>query len=107
MESSEKYMTLENSRRLTEEMILDSLKKDSGFDLLIFQTMLTEGTLTGEDVEKLLYDQGILSKEDPDYALLTNGQLNAWQFIRKKIKKSGDYPGPAGVKPLFRIGCSG
>ncbi|SET92006.1 penicillin-binding transpeptidase domain-containing protein [Lacrimispora sphenoides] len=102
VESSEKYMTLENSRRLTEEMILDSLKKDSGFDLLIFQTMLTEGTLTGEDVEKLLYDQGILSKEDPDYALLTNGQLNAWQFIRKKIKNLEITPAQLALNP-----CSG
>jgi penicillin-binding protein 2 len=99
MESSEKYMTLENSRRLTEEMILDSLKKDSGFDLLIFQAMLTEGTLTGEDVEKLLYEQGILSKEDPDYALLTNGQLNAWQFIRNKIKNLEITPAQLALNP--------
>lgn len=102
VESSEKYMTLENSRHLTEEMILDSLKKDSGFDLLIFQAMLTEGTLTGEDVEKLLYDQGILSNEDPDYALLTNGQLNAWQFIRKKIKNLEITPAQLALNP-----CSG
>ncbi|MFV0238453.1 MAG: penicillin-binding transpeptidase domain-containing protein, partial [Lacrimispora sphenoides] len=102
VESSEKYMTLENSRHLTEEMILDSLKKDSGFDLLIFQAMLTEGTLTGEDVEKLLYEQGILSKEDPDYALLTNGQLNAWQFIRKKIKNLEITPAQLALNP-----CSG
>lgn len=102
VESSEKYMTLENSRHLTEELILDSLKKDSGFDLLIFQAMLTEGSLTGEDVEKLLYDQGILSKEDPDYALLTNGQLNAWQFIRKKIKNLEITPAQLALNP-----CSG
>lgn len=102
VESSEKYMTLENSRRLTEDMILNSLKKDSGFDLLIFQAMLTEGTLTGEDVEKLLYEQGILSKEDPDYALLTNGQLNAWQFIRKKIKNLEITPAQLALNP-----CSG
>ncbi len=85
-----------------EEMILDSLKKDSGFDLLIFQAMLTEGTLTGEDVEKLLYEQGILSKEDPDYALLTKGQLNAWQFIRKKIKNLEVTPAQLALNP-----CSG
>ncbi|HCD46607.1 MAG TPA: hypothetical protein DEQ64_23360, partial [Lachnoclostridium sp.] len=36
VEASEKYMTLDNSRSLIEEKILDSLKKDSGFDLLIF-----------------------------------------------------------------------
>jgi len=102
VEASEKYMTLENSRSLTEEMILDILKKDSGFDFLIFQTMLTEGTLTGEDVEKLLYEQGILSKEDPDYALLINGQLNAWQFIRKKIKNLEITPAQLALNP-----CSG
>lgn len=102
VEASEKYMTLENSRRLTEEMILDILKKDSGFELLIFQTMLTEGTLTGEDVEKLLYEQGILSKEDPDYPLLINGQLNAWQFIRKKILNLEITPAQLALNP-----CSG
>lgn len=102
VDATEKYMTLENSSRLTEEMILNSLKKDSGFDLLIFQTMLTEGTLSGEDVEKLLYEQGILSKEDPDYALLSNGQLNAWQFIRKKIKNLEITPAQLALNP-----CSG
>jgi penicillin-binding protein 2 len=102
VDATEKYMTLENSRRLTEEMILNSLKKDSGFDLLIFQTMLIEGTLSGEDVEKLLYEQGILSKEDPDYALLSNGQLNAWQFIRKKIKNLEITPAQLALNP-----CSG
>ncbi|CUX72101.1 Penicillin-binding protein A [Clostridium sp. C105KSO15] len=102
VDATEKYMTLENSRHLTEEMILNSLKKDSGFDLLIFQTMLTEGTLSGEDVEKLLYEQGILSKEDPDYALLSNGQLNAWQFIRKKIKNLEITPAQLALNP-----CSG
>ncbi len=102
VDATEKYMTLENSSRLAEEMILNSLKKDSGFDLLIFQTMLTEGTLSGEDVEKLLYEQGILSKEDPDYALLSNGQLNAWQFIRKKIKNLEITPAQLALNP-----CSG
>ncbi len=102
VDATEKYMTLENSRHLAEEMILNSLKKDSGFDLLIFQTMLTEGTLSGEDVEKLLYEQGILSKEDPDYALLSNGQLNAWQFIRKKIKNLEITPAQLALNP-----CSG
>ncbi len=101
-ESSEKYITLENGRRLIEEMILDDLKKDSGFDLRIFQAMIMEGTLTGEEVEGLLYDQGILSKEDPDYALLINGQLNAWQFIRKKIKNLEITPAQLALNP-----CSG
>lgn len=102
VEASEKYMSLENSRRLIEELILDSLKKDSGFDLLIYKAMIMEGTLAGEDVEKLLYDQGILSKEDPDYGLLLNGQLNAWQFIRQKIKKLEITPAQLALNP-----CSG
>ncbi|WP_312502288.1 penicillin-binding transpeptidase domain-containing protein [Lacrimispora sp.] len=102
VEASEKYMTLDNSRHMIEEKILDSLKKDSGFDLLIFQAMITEGTLAGEDVEKLLYEQGILSKEDPDYALLLNGQLNAWQFIRQKIKNLEITPAQLALNP-----CSG
>ncbi|MDR1769457.1 MAG: peptidase [Hungatella sp.] len=102
VEASEKYMSLENSRRLIEELILDSLKKDSGFDLLIYQAMIMEGTLAGEDVEKLLYDQGILSKEDPDYGLLLNGQLNAWQFIRQKIKNLEITPAQLALNP-----CSG
>ena len=101
-EASEKYITLENGRRLIEEMILNDLKKDPGFDLRIFQAMIMEGTLTGEEVEELLYDQGILSKEDPDYALLINGQMNAWQFIRKKIKNLEITPAQLALNP-----CSG
>ncbi|WP_077609518.1 penicillin-binding transpeptidase domain-containing protein [Clostridium sp. Marseille-P2415] len=101
-ETSEKYVTLENGERMAEEKIIADLKEDPEFDLQIFQAMIEEGSLTGEDVEKLLYEQGVLPKEDPDYALLLNGQLNAWQFIRRKIKNLEITPAQLALNP-----CSG
>lgn len=102
LKTPEKYIAINDEEKLAEEKIMADLQEDSYFDLLIYQAMIEENSLTGEDTEKLLYEQGILTKEDPDYEQLLNGQLSAWQFIRKKINNLEITPAQLALNP-----CSG
>lgn len=102
VENHEKYVTIEDEERLVEEKLMADLEKDAGFDLKIYEAMIEEGSLTGEEIEILLYEQGILPKEDPDYGPLLNGQLDAWQFIRRKIRNLEITPAQLALEP-----CSG
>ncbi|MEY8353213.1 penicillin-binding transpeptidase domain-containing protein [Lachnospiraceae bacterium 54-53] len=102
MENHEKYTVLADEVRLAEEKIMADLKKDAGFDLKIYGAMIAEGSLSGQDTGMLLYEQGILPKEDPDYEPLVNGQLLPWQFIRRKIKNLEITPAQLALDP-----CSG
>lgn len=102
MENHEKYTEIQDAERLVEESILNKLKQNDEFDITIYQAMIEEGSLSGQVTELLLYEQGVLSKDDPDYAPLVNGQLSPWQFIRKKIKNLEITPAQLALDP-----CSG
>jgi penicillin-binding protein 2 len=99
---SETYVAIEEEERLVEEKLLADLKESQDFDLKIYEAMIGEGSLSGETIESLLYEQGILSKDDPDRALLQSGQLSAWAFIQKKIKSLEITPAQLALNP-----CSG
>lgn len=99
LDNIEKYVTIEEEESLLEQKLLEDLKASSEFDLKIYQTMIEEGSLSGREIELLLYDQGILSADDPDYPLLLNGQLSPWQFIRKKIENLEITPAQLALNP--------
>ena len=65
--------------------ILNGLRDDSGFHKLVYKYVLSSGTVTEQEICLLLYDQGILSKDDGDYDNLLSGAINPRGFIRDKI----------------------
>lgn len=99
---SETYVAIEEEERLVEEKLLADLKESQDFDLKIYEAMIGEGSLSGETIEHLLYEQGILSNDDPDRVLLQSGQLSAWAFMQKKIKNLEITPAQLALNP-----CSG
>lgn len=99
---SETYVAIEEEERLAEEKLLADLKESQDFDLKIYEAMIGEGSLSGETIENLLYEQGILSNDDPDRVLLQSGQLSAWAFMQKKIKNLEITPAQLALNP-----CSG
>lgn len=65
--------------------LLNGIRDDSGFHKLVYKYVLSSGTVTGKEICLLLYDQGILSKDDGDYEKLSKGVVNAQGFIYDKI----------------------
>ena len=64
--------------------------------------MIQSGVTSGKQVCLMLYDQGVSSTEDEDYAPLQSGSLSAYAFMRRKIEKIEITPGQLALDP-----CSG
>lgn len=82
--------------------IINELQQDKDFDKLIIKYMIQSGVTSGKQVCLMLYDQGVLSTEDEDFAPLQSGSLSAYAFMRRKIEKIEITPGQLALDP-----CSG
>ena len=60
-------------RSLT-DYIIDYLKTDTGFSKLLYKYMLQEDTISGQELCLVLYEQGILSKDDGMYCICSTGR---------------------------------
>lgn len=65
--------------------IVDYLKTDTRFSKLLYKYMLYEDRISGREICLVLYEQGILSKEDPSYEQLASGALGGYDFMFQKI----------------------
>lgn len=97
-----RYMTIDEVESLLEQDIIGRLKDDRDFDLLIYESMIENNLLSGTDILKLLYEQEVLSKTDPDYPLLMDGEMTDWEFVRRKIRNLEITPAQLALDP-----CSG
>ena len=77
VDTSEVYDALVNA-------ILEGLRDDSGFHKLVYKYVLRSGNVTEREVCLLLYDQGVLPKDD-SYDGLVAGTQPARGFIYDKI----------------------
>ncbi len=78
LDSAEVYQALTS-------YIIEYLKTDLGFSKLLYKYMLHEDTISGQELCLVLYEQGVLSKEDGDYEALASGAKGAYDFMIGKI----------------------
>lgn len=78
LDSSEIYQVLT-------AYITDYLKTDNTFSKILYKYMLHEDTISGQELCLVLYEQGILSKEDDTYESLASGAMGAYDFMVNKI----------------------
>lgn len=78
LDSSEVYQVLT-------EYITDYLKTDNTFSKLLYKYMLHEDTISGQEICLVLYEQGVLSKDDGTYDALASGTMGAYDFMVNKI----------------------
>ncbi len=76
----------------------DCLQTDSEFEKLVYRYMIKDGTLSGNMICILLYDQGVLEYDKTQYNRLLSG-YSAFEFIRAKIDALEITPGQLGVEP--------
>lgn len=94
-DSDEIYTALVNN-------ILNELQNDNDFDKLIIKYMIQSGIVNGRQICLMLYDQGVLSTDDPDYPSLQSGQMSAYAFMYRKIQNLEITPAQLALDP-----CSG
>lgn len=78
--------------------IEDYLKTDSGFEKLVYRYMIKDGTVSGNMICILLYDQGILEYDETWYNRLLSG-YSSYEFMKLKIESLEITPGMLGVEP--------
>lgn len=96
------YLASDEIYNALADYIFDYLKTDDAFTRQVYKYMIQEGQLSGEDICLLLFDQGILEKNDGDYEALASGTMGAYDFIRSKIYKLELTPAELALEP-----CSG
>ncbi len=78
--------------------LADYLKTDAAFEKLVYRYMIKDGSLSGNMICILLYDQGVLAYDETQYNRLLSG-YSAYDFIRAKIESLEITPGQLGVEP--------
>ncbi len=79
--------------------IVDYLKTDNSFSKLLYKYMLQEDTISGQEICLVLYEQGILSKEDGSYEALASGAMTAYDFMINKIYTLEIEPAQLALEP--------
>lgn len=78
--------------------LTDYLKTDTAFEKLVYRYMIKDGSLSGNMICILLYDQEVLPADETWYNRLLSG-YSAYDFIRNKIESLEITPGMLGVEP--------
>ena len=79
------YLDSEEIYQALTAYIIDYLSTDTGFSKLLYKYMLLEDTISGQEVCLVLYEQGILDKDDGAYESLASGAIGAYDFMINKI----------------------
>ena len=79
------YLDSDEVYQALTDYLIDYLKKDTNFSKLLYKYMLQEDTISGSEICLVLYEQGILSKDDDAYAALASGSMTAYDFMINKI----------------------
>lgn len=97
------YITSEETYKVIKDYILEFIDKNASFGKLIFKYKINDGTINGCEICMLLYDQGVLEKDDSWYnRLLTYTSTESYRFIVSQIKKLNITPAQIALDP-----CSG
>ena len=93
------YLDSEEIYQALTDYITDYLETDLGFSKLLYKYMLQEDTISGQELCLVLYDQGVLSKEDGVYEKLASGTLGAYDFMINKIANLEIEPAQLALEP--------
>ncbi len=103
IEETGTYYDSDDIYNLLREHIISSLESDEEFQNKMIRYMIGYGEILGSEVIQLLYDQGILNKEnDTLYDEYTRGMYDSYSFILKKIETLEITPQMLAIPP-----CSG
>ena len=97
--SEGEYLDSEEAYKALTDYIITYLKTDNSFSKLLYKYMLQEDTISGREICLVLYDQGILSKDDGMYDSLPSGAMTAYDFMVNKIYTLEIEPAQLALEP--------
>lgn len=96
------YLDSNEVYQLLADYISEKLTMDLTFGKSMYHYMLQDDQLSPENICHLLYDQGILSKEDGLYEQFVNGNVQPYDLIKQKLNDLEITPAQLALDP-----CSG
>ena len=93
------YLDSEEIYQALTAYIIDYLSTDTGFSKLLYKYMLQEDTISGQEICLVLYEQGVLDKNDDDYENLASGAMGAYDFMINKIANLEIEPAQLALAP--------
>ena len=88
-----------NTGEMVSKYLKEYLADDSNFDKLLYKYLIKSGSVTGEQVCAIVYEQGILPMDDSTYNGLLNGKTNAFSWIKSKLENLELTPGELALEP--------
>ena len=93
------YLDSDEVYRALTDYLIDYLKTDTNFSKLLYKYMLQEDTISGSEICLVLYEQGVLSKDDGSYEALASGSMTAYDFMINKIYTLEIEPAQLALEP--------
>ena len=97
--SREGYFSEEELYQLLSDTMIKKLEDRKEFDILVYCHMLLKDQISPTELCLVLYEQGVLKKQDQDGKDLKTGRLSAYEFIRKKIRNREITPAMLALSP--------
>lgn len=79
--------------------IQNKLSTDKDFAKIIYKYMVNAGTISGQQICLLLFDQGVLDYDDATVSGLANGSISSYLFIMDKINNIEITPAQLALEP--------
>lgn len=83
--TEDQYLSSEEIYQILVENTLKQLETNSEFVKKLIHYMLREDSISGSEICQLLYDQGVLQKEDDQYTQLMENRITAYDLLLQKI----------------------
>ena len=93
------YLDSDEVYKALTDYLIDYLKTDNNFSKILYKYMLQEDTISGREICLVLYEQGILSKDDDSYDALASGAMTAYDFMVNKIYTLEIEPAQLALEP--------
>lgn len=99
-DSEQKYSSTDEIYAALVNHIFDSLPNDTDFSKKIYYYLIENGTISGNEVCMLLFDQGVLEYDENAYNQLASGNSGyAYNFILQQIKDMKITPAQVALDP--------
>ena len=97
--SSSKYSDSNEIIQAIISYLNGKLRSDTKFSRIIYKYMVLDGTISGSQICLLLYEQGILAKDDATVAGLASGSVNPYSLLVGKISDLEITPAMMALEP--------
>ena len=98
----ENYIDSSQIYQALSDYIIDYLSGDDSFSKLLYKHLIYDDRVTGRQVMQIMYDQGILNKDDGVYDAFVNESMSTFDTMMEKIMNLEITPAMLALDP-----CSG